>query len=197
MKKYAGWDNVQSYGDYETLPVGGYVCRIIGAKVEQFTRKDGELVDRLALMLDVDEGDYKGFFRKDYDAQTGEEKKWRCIAKMFLPMDDGTEQDEWAARRLKTLTNAVEDSNNGFRWAWDEAAFKNKLVGVVFRQEEWAYNGKTGVKVAPYTYKAIAAIREGKYKIPDAKTLEGKRSASVTKDAKNAFGITEDEIPFY
>ena len=84
MKKYAGWDNVQSYGDYETLPVGGYVCRIIGAKVEQFKRKDGELVDRLALMLDVDEGDYKGFFRKDYDAQTGEEKKWRGIARCFF-----------------------------------------------------------------------------------------------------------------
>ena len=54
-----------------------------------------------------------------------------------------------------------------------------------------------GIKVAPYTYKAIATIRDGKFKIPEAKTLEGKRSASVTKDAKNAFGITEDEIPFY
>ena len=49
----------------DMLPVGGYICKIIKAKAEN--RVDG--FQELDIMVEITEGPYAGFFRKDYDAQ--------------------------------------------------------------------------------------------------------------------------------
>ena len=69
----------------EIIPAGGYVAKVNAAVVE--TTDYG---DRLIIYFDVIEGDYRGFFQKDYSEQNREDKKWRGIYRMYLPKDDGS-----------------------------------------------------------------------------------------------------------
>lgn len=71
-----------------------------------------------------------------------------CCAQ-YLPKEDGTEKDGWTASALKALIAAVEESNPGFHFDWDEKKLKDKVAGCLFRSEEWAFNGRTGWTTRP------------------------------------------------
>ena len=94
MKKYDVKPEKPS-GGRETLPAGGYVCSILNAKVES-----NDWGDTLVIAHDVCEGEYAGLFKRDYDNNTMEDKKWRGTFRLKLPKDDGTEQDAWRGSRL-------------------------------------------------------------------------------------------------
>lgn len=126
-------------GGGEALPAGGYKCVIV--KAFESISKTGRPM--LCLCLDIADGQYKGHFsrlfkmRKDRD---GKDAKWPCI--MYLLAD------EEAAGRFKGSMKAVEDSNSGYKWDWDEVGLKGKRVGVVFREEEYEKrDGSIGVVV--------------------------------------------------
>ena len=63
MKRYNG-AAAEKIASREQLPVGGYEVKIISAKEEVF-----DWGTRLAIAFDIAEGDYAGFYQKDFDNQ--------------------------------------------------------------------------------------------------------------------------------
>lgn len=193
MQKVKDWDKVQAVGEAVRLPVDGYVCRIMDAKEVTYKGQNGDFT-RLEISIDIAEGDYKGYYANDYRVQQQEDKRWKGVLRLYLPKEDGTEQDEWTKRRLKALTEGVEDSNSGFHWDWDEAALKDKLVGVIFRNEEWEFNDRSGWKAQPFKATSVDVIRNQKFSVPSEKPLKNSGGTSSTNTFTEIEG--DGDLPF-
>ena len=188
MKKYSDVKAERSAGGRETLPAGGYVCNILSARVES-----GEWGDTLVIAHDVAEGEYAGLFKRDYDNNPNENKKWRGTFRLRLPKDDGTEQDAWKKRSLGNTIWALEESNPGFSFDWDEKKLKGKRIGLLYRNKEWAFNDRSGWTTEAISAESIDNIRNGKFKIPKDKTLPVKE---VEKPVFTDEGDDDGELPF-
>lgn len=156
-------------GGRETLPAGGYVCNILSARVES-----GDWGDTLVIAHDVCEGEYKDIFKRDYENNPREDKKWRGTFRLKLPKDDGTEQDGWKKRSLSNFLWAIEQSNPGFAFNWDEKTLKGKKIGLLYRNKEWEYNGNRGWTTEAAGTESIDNIREGKFRALKDKPLATK-----------------------
>lgn len=194
MKPINNWNNVKPLTDRPKLPVGGYVCKIMGAEIKKYNGKNGEF-EKLYVSLDIYEGEYNGFFAEDYRSQQYEDKRWGCVYTLYIPTDDGSDQDEYTKRKFKTFIEAIEDSNPGYHWDWNEGGLKGKTVGVIFRNEEWEFEGRTGWKVKPFIPKSADDIRSGSFKLPDDKPLQDK-PANNNAVSSNSVDILDDDLPF-
>lgn len=174
MNKPADFDTAQ--GLSESLPKGGYVCKIMG--VEETTSKTkGEPMIKIS--LDIAEGPYKGYFAGKYRADIRADKKWSGNAIVNQLVYNG---DNTTNRGFKAFITSVEESNDGFKVQWGDAfcgSLKNKIVGVIFRSEQ--FQGDNGVSSATraYSFRSAETIRQGKYKIPDDKLLENTRTPAA------------------
>lgn len=198
MKRYNGAE-AKKIASREQLPVGGYQVKIISVKEEHF-----DWGDRLAIAFDIADGQYVGFFQRDFDGQTGEDRKWRGVYRVYEPKDDGSEKDEWTKKSFNNLIYSLEDSNLGYHWDWapiengDFGQLKGKLLGVLFRNEEWemdtAGGYKTGWSSRPCAAVSIGDIKDGKFKMPADKPLKEKSSTG----GSNGFAQLEDDgdLPF-
>lgn len=178
MKAFSGFSPEKSTSR-EQLPVGGYIAKILNA--EEVTYDWGSV---LLISFDIAEGDYKDFFKKDYDAQQSEDKKWRGTYRLNIPKDDGSEKDGWTKRTFNNVIWCVEDANPGYHWNWDEKSLKGKMTGVLFRNEEWEYNGNTGWSTRCCAFAAVGDIRDGKFKMPKDKPLKNKAQTAAIPDFK-------------
>lgn len=204
MKPINNWNNVEAMTDRPKLPAGGYVCKIMGAKVRTFSGSNGEF-EKLEVSMDIYEGEHSGFFADDYRAKDYEDKKWGCVYRLTIPTEDGSDQDTKNKRRFKTFINAVEDSNPGYHWDWDENKLKDKVIGFLFRRREWEWNGTTGWKTEPYVPKDADIIREEKYTVPNDLPLAkaggsyaGTSTPSAAASGNNSFAVidSDDDLPF-
>lgn len=194
IKKPNNWESVQAFADKPKLPVGAYVCRIKQAKVQ-----NTDWGDQLAVLFDIEEGEYAGFYQREFNANTEQDKKWKGVLRLWLPLDNGDVKDEYTKRTLKGFVTSVEKSNPGYAWAWDESTLAGKMVGVLFREEEWEKDDRTGWAVRPYQARTVETVRNGDYKIPDSKPLAASKPRIVLNVP--AAGLTpvsdiEDELPF-
>ena len=173
IRKPKNWENVKAATDRIQRPAGGYLAKIVAAKTASYNTDMGGQIDRLEIALDIADGEYKDFYQADYDSgkRQSEDYKWKGVLRQYLPMEDGSENDEWRKSSLKAMMEAIEDSNGGYRYDWDkpESQLKGKTVGCVFRLEEWAMNGKKGWKAQPFKFVPVEAIRTGKFKMPNFK----------------------------
>lgn len=174
IKQYNGFKAERSGGAREILPAGGHVGKILDARVQDYSW--GSV---LVLSHDVSEGEYKDFFRRDYAENTNEDKKWRGNLRLNIPKDDGSEKDEWTKRTFNNAMWAIEESNPGYTWNWDEKSLKNKTVGLLYRNKEWGMNGNTGWTTECCALASADDIREGKFKVPKDKPLKEKPAAAV------------------
>ena len=163
-------------GGRETLPAGGYVCSIMNAKVES-----NDWGDTLVIAHDVCEGEFSGIFKRDYENNPNEDKKWRGTFRLKLPKDDGTEQDGWKKRSLSNFLWALEQSNPGFAFDWDEKKLKGKKIGLLYRNKEWEYNGRSGWTTEAAGTESIDNIREGKFRALKDKPLANKPVQAFTE----------------
>ena len=184
INKFNDYEQTQAYSDNVTLPRGGYICKIIGAKLIETNY--GQSVK---VALDIAEGDYAGYFQKKYDNNQNEDKKWSCSYLLSVPKDDGSEKDGWTKRRFKTFTDALESSNDGYHFDWDERKFKGKLIGVVFNWRQYDFNGTVGFSPNAATVTTVEKIRNGNFKIPNDKLLDNTPTTTHVQE-------DEGDIPF-
>ena len=175
----------------ETLPAGGYVAKIMDATVISYDWGDVLKVD-----FDIAEGEYKGFFATDYRNNTNDDKKWRGTYRINIP----NESNQYFDSQRKSFNNFIaclEETNNGFHWAWDETALKGKGIGVLFRNKEWEYNGSTGWTTECCTVTTAKDIREGNFKMPKDKPLKAK-AANTGANSETTFAPVDDDadLPF-
>lgn len=203
MKEFNGYADAkkqaQASGGAGRLPAGAYVCQILGVKYE--AGKDGNS-DMIRLQFDVAEGEHKGFFKAQYDANTNEDKKYKGNATVYVPKDDGSEKDGWTKKSFAGWTNAFEESNQGYSWDWDEKKWKGKLVGIVFGDTGTVIEGKEIVYTEPRFAVSAAAVRSGlapaaKFKAKNGYTGNGSNSSASSSDGfMNIPDGVIDELPF-
>lgn len=163
MQKPIGYDEAQAveFGSFEQLELGGHVCQIV--KGEIVTTKTGK--EALKLYLDIADGEQKGYFKKQYDKDTRQVKKWKCT---FMQLTDGN-----STQYFKGLISAIEKSNPQFKWNWDEKALKNLLIGGVFGREQYQKNnGELAWYTKCVNVRSIEAILNG-VEVPEDKYLDG------------------------
>lgn len=201
MQQFKGYDeakqNAQAAGNGGKLPKGAYVCKILGVKATEATDNKSGFIQ---IQFDIAEGEYKGFFKKQYDENTREDKKYKGKAMIYLPKDDGTEQDGWTKTAFARWTNAFEESNNGYTWDWDEKKWKDKLIGIVFGETGSNINGKDIVYVEahyPVATSKVADISPDSIKFKKKKGYgEGSNQASGNDGFMNIPDIDDNEFPF-
>lgn len=194
MRPYSGY-KAERKSAREILPAGGYVARIMDAKENVF-----EWGRKLEISFDICEGEYRDFFAADYRSNTNEDRKWRGVYRLTVPKDDGTEKDGWTKNTFNGAMWAIEESNPGFRWAWDETALKGKFVGVIFRNKEWEMNGNTGWTTECGMLNSADNIRCGKFKPLKDKPLKAKPAANAWSPAgaliNIGFSEPDADLPF-
>lgn len=190
IKQFKDYATTKAYTDIVGLPKDGYVCKILNAQV-----KDGKNGQYIQIAYDIAEGDFKDYFKKLYDGKKEEDKKWSTYFFLSIPKDDGSEKDSWTKRTFKTFTNALEDSNEGYHFDWDESKFKGKLIGGLFRYEEFQKNdGSVGRSTKMRNACSVDKIRSGNFKLPDDKTIAPANNAPT--DFMNIPDGINEEIPF-
>ena len=189
MREFKGFEAKKVGGGRDPLPAGGYVCEIKNAKEEAY--KWGSV---LVLAIEVIEGEYAGFWKKDFDNNDRDDKKWRGTYRINVPSDDGSPQDEWNKRTFGNFIWAIEESNPGYRWAWDEKTLKGKKLGVLYRNEEWEMNGKTGWTTKAAGSVSVEDCRAGKFRLPKDRPLKNRPVQEQTDPIATA--DDEDDLPF-
>ena len=195
MKKFNNWENVKAASEFVPLPAGGYIVELKNAKVKEYKNQNGDAFERFEIAIDIAEGEFKDYYANDYCNQTNEDKKWKGVLRLYMPKEEGSEQDEWTKSRFKSFIEAVEDSNPGFHWDWDESKLRGKKIGCLFRLEEWEYNGKTGKKAQPFKAVSVEKIKSGNFKIPKEKLLE-KNASAPTAPTPEFRDIPDEDVPF-
>lgn len=191
MKQFNGYNETKAAGNFEKLPAGGYEGKILDAKVVTYETRNGE-AERLEISIDITTGDWANYYKDEYSRQTDEDKKWKGVLRLFIPVDDGSDKDNFTKSIFKAATEAVEESNPGYHWNWDEKALKGKSVGVLVRDKEYDYKGKHGFAPEVFKFMDVAKIRTGKFKVPTAKTINGSQAAPVTAAPE----VSTDDYPF-
>lgn len=196
IKGFNDFEKVQGYQDRQQLPVGGYVMRIMGAEV-----KENRVGQYVQVSMDVAEGQYKDFFANDYRAQDGSQrgKVWHCNYLLNVPNDDGSERDGWTKRKFKTFTEALEASNDGYHFDWDESKFKGLMIGGLFNLREWRTNeGQRGKSTNLAQVCSVDKIRNGRFKLPKDQLLsDDSAETSTSGTASGGFTVVhDDDLPF-
>ena len=169
MQKPSNYDQALPYTDSMKLPVGGYVCRILQAKEIGPTAFSSGYLE---VIFDIAEGEQAGFYRRNYDAQQAN-KRWKGTYRLWSPDNSGSEQDNRANRSMKTFFNAVEGSNPGYVWNWNEASLVDKSFGAVFGEREFlTQDEKIATVVEIQRVKTADEIRSGNYTIPEIRRLK-------------------------
>lgn len=193
MKKFKDYDETKTYTEKEKLPKDAYVLKVVNASEVIYSWGSVLKID-----FDIAEGEQAGFYKKDYDNQLQEDKKWKGSFRLPVPKDDGSEKDAWTKSRFKTAMENFEKSNSGFKWDWDEAKLVNKLIGGLFNLKEWEMNDKSGWYTQCKKLTSVENIRSGKFILPDDDPLKEK-SEQGSKNDGHFMDLPEDnceEIPF-
>lgn len=190
MKPFAGYE-AKKRARREILPAGGYVVKILDASEQSYTW--GNVLE---ISFDVLEGERKDFFRQDYKSNPNEDKKWRGKYRLNVPKEDGTEQDSWTINTFNGVMYALEESNLGFHWDWNEAKLKGLTVGALFRNREWEMNGRTGWTTECCALIEAEEVRKGAFQIPEDRPLAKKQTASAPVQAVSFEEIEDDDMPF-
>ena len=145
---------IQGFSDYETtetngfadkerLKLGGHICKVLEAKVEQITsKKDGKVYNQLSLKFDIEAPDEQaGFYQRRYvkDAEKDAlNAKWKGIYKLSIP--DNSSED-FIKKNWKTFLTSIEESNLGVQIngtaGFDENILVGKVFGGIFGLEEF------------------------------------------------------------
>lgn len=199
IMKPRNWENVQAMTERMKLPLGAYVCRIKKAVVQ-----NNGYGDQLAILFDIVEGEHSGFYARDFEANQNADRKWKGLLRQWIPVDDGSDGDEMTKRVLKGLVTSLEKSNPGYTWNWDESSMAGKMIGILFRNEEWEWQGKNGWAVRPFRALSVDSVRNGDYTLPKDKPLNNggasrqQYSSAPEIDQPTGYQKVEadDDLPF-
>ena len=190
MKQFKGYERKEQV-EYMALPKGAYVIKILNVKEEPNKAGTGTY---LKIAFDISEGEYAGFYKKSFDNDTREDKKWNNDAVLYITCpDDNSEQ--FIQDNFNKFMTAVEDSNEGYHWNWEESTLKDKLVGAKFCIEQSEYDGKMYDHTKAKWFIAAQKVRDGKFgKLPNDKLITKAQSAGA--NFTNIPVGVDEEIPF-
>jgi len=171
-------------GEYERLPDGGYICKIV--KAVETVSKNGK--NMLEIYIDIAEGEYTGFYRRQYDNSTYDPKKWHNGA----ICRQGTEGEQLP--NFKGVISEIEKSNAGFKFDFDEKKLVGKYIGAIFGQEQYrAQNGELRFITRARYLRCTDHIRKNLFEVPKPKLLPENNGIPPQPKMED---ITGEDLPF-
>jgi hypothetical protein len=181
---------------FEPLPKDAYVVRILSAKTAE--TKSG--FNQLVIAFDIAEGQYKDFYKAQYDANSSEDKKWPndAVFRLTIP-HDGCQ--DYVVTNWDSFFADLEDSNSGFVFNGDEKTLKGKLIGAKMHIEQSEYNGEVYDHTRMKWTCVADDVRNGKAgRLPNDKLIAGSsgsnRSAADSYANSGFSGTDDEELPF-
>ena len=190
FKKPKDYDSVK-IGEPRILPAGGYICKILNAEeTESRNRKP-----MLKVSFDIDEGEYKGYFRdlfKGWKENSDDPAtvKWPFTGTkwvMFFNSEGKTNRD------FKSFCTALEDSGTKV-WindTFDVNGLRGATLGLIFRREEHEYNNARSWRTVPVGFRSVKTIEEGNYNVPEDKPLP-----EPVLTETDSFTALDEDLPF-
>ncbi len=193
MKKFEKFTSAQvrTGSSFELLPKDAYVIKILQAKEEPNNNGGGT---HIKIAFDIAEGKYADFYKKQFDGNANEDKRWPYdgVHNMSCP-DDNSPQ--WMIDNFGTFIAALEDSNDGYHWDWNESKWKGLVVGALFRNEQSEKDGNVYDHIRPYWFRPAQQIRDGKFgRLPKDKLVTARPTSTDAFMDVPASGA--DDIPF-
>lgn len=184
MKKIENFEEIKASSEFDSLKPGGYVCTLMEAKDES----DKEY---LKVSFDVAEGEFADYYRNLYKAMNF----WGGV---FI-----RSYKEKALSMFKGFIKAVEESNVGYVWNWDESTLKGKKVGLILQEEEYvptggAHAGELRTRLIVQKVVNVETIKSGNFKVPKLKKLDKYTGPTVQTQpaAPQPVNISNDDLPF-
>ena len=189
FRKPKDYDNVK-VGEPRILPAGGYICKILNA--EETESRNGKPM--LKVSFDIDEGEYKGYFRdlfKGWKENSDDPAtvKWPFTGTkwvMFYNSEGKTNRD------FKSFCTALEESGTKV-WindTFDVNGLKGGKLGIVFRREETEYHNERKWRTVPWGFRSVKTIEEGTFTVPEDKPLPPQ------EDFGDSFSQLDEDLPF-
>ena len=140
---------------------------VLAKQVEQINKK----YEQLSLKIDIAEPDEQaGYYERRFanDAKTDAlNAKWKGYHKISIPTN---ESEEFIKTNFKRFTTAVEKSNPGYVWNWQENTLVGKTFGGIFGLEEFKNDKDEVIAFARIRYvRSVENI--DKADIPDVKLV--------------------------
>ena len=190
FKKPKDYDNVK-VGEPRILPAGGYICKILNA--EETESRSGKPM--LKVSFDIDEGEYKGYFRdlfKGWKESSDDPAtvKWPFTGTkwvMFYNSEGKTNRD------FKSFCTALEDSGTKV-WindTFDVNGLRGATLGLIFRREEHEYNNARSWRTVPVGFRSVKTIEDGNYNVPEDKPLP-----EPVLTETDSFTALDEDLPF-
>jgi hypothetical protein len=186
MRKIDNFENVTENqgGEFEKLPAGGYVCMI--KSVVNVPEKE-----YLKIEFDIIDGQYRGWYTNIFK-RTGD--WYGNFVRSYK---------ESALGFFKGFITAIEQSNPGYKWGWDEQTLVKKKIGLVLAYEEYL-NKRNELKERIYVAqnRSIDAIRSGDFIVPEVKKPNPANSAQRGQQRSGDYnnpadaGETFEDCPF-
>lgn len=178
---------------YAPLPAGGYVAKIAGARIEDYTW--GSV---LVIAFDIYEGEYTNFFKDRFENDPRDDKKWKGVYRITIP-DEKSQYFSSQQRSFNNLIYSLETSNGNYVFDWNEKNLKGLLIGVLFRNKEWEFNGNTGWTTECCSVVSVDDIHEENFTIPKDKPLnktQGFQNSQTTNTSPTMTDIADEDLPF-
>ena len=165
ITKPTGYDEAPAYtGESMQLPAGLYVCEVLGAKQEENRGHDNFI-----MQFDIAEGEYKGFYQKQYNAakRASNGAKYKGVHRQNM--------DDQGTPLFKGLMTSIERSNPGFQFPWGQQGNEKTLSGKKFgavmgRRQFLTDDGQKRFVTEIFQVRSIEGLKDAK--IPEDKLLE-------------------------
>lgn len=181
MQKPNAYDSVsakQFSGSPNPVAPGAYVLGIVKAEITTSSNKN----EMLVLSLDIAKGEYHGRFRELSDNVQKD-----CLLKHYRLTDSET-----SLPYFKGDIKAIEESNQGFVFNFDEKTLRGKLVGGMLAEEEYEKkDGTIGTSLKVAFLCSVATAESGKLQIPKKKEIC--KSHNVYDDEPP---LNDEDLPF-
>jgi hypothetical protein len=158
MFKPSNYDTEEPKTFSNENPVAGpYIAKIISA--EETNSKAGNKM--LVLSIDIAEGPFKSFYSDLSNRVTK-----NCLLKHYRVLSEDN------AGYLKGDILAIEHSNEGFKYDFNEKSFEGKFVGINLREEEYkASDGNIKISFKILHLCGVPDVKKGAIKAPKPKLL--------------------------
>lgn len=177
----AAFESREQTGGMAPLPAGVYIGQIIGAKVEPNNFGGQNLI----VQVEITEGEYAGYYRRQFESQNGGQfgRRYKGVLRQRVPVYDSngrpaTEGDDFANKALQHLAWALEQSNEGYRWDWDETRLKGKACAFSVRERDWFMEAaeeergyRSGTTTEVWRLESLPAAKAGKVRTPKKREL--------------------------
>ena len=173
MKPIEGYDLVNEAGEFKRLPAGIY-----GVKITNVV--DVPEKEYLEVYCDITKGEYANYFKTLVDS--GLKDTSRSIRSYKTN----------ALSFFKGFITAVEKTNAGYKWDWDEKKLIGKNVIGVFGEEEYLKDGEVKVGTKLVEFRSLEAYQQGRIKVPELKKLPETEVLSETTPT----AIDLSDLPF-